>query len=950
MDDHHDHLDHLDHLQSDEAGGSAPRSARDLQLPLPDLGRPGPAPLLPRTATACVTDDAHTDAIRTCPLFSNPSPARLATANMLPRSSSSPSPSPGPTNHPASLGSNGPTASSRSLPLLSSLSSTAARRVPPINDATSPSTGTPHMPRLEKETEDPSTPVERSALDEQRAVHTPIALAQLFAAAGGSTSPLETRQPSYTLARSNQEYFQAASEMASLPHHLYTRGLISGRHSDIAVHAFSTRYDLHRLILDRAPFFCSALSEPWFESSAKEITLHPEDLDSNITQGAFEIALKRLYGHTDPTEDDKEAIGLFATACWLEMADLIDWSVGSLLRQLCPSNISQLIGLVTSNYYGNHGERILASARAMLCKDGWEMPLQYWDGISGEIVRELVGGDGFFVPGEWERWVLAKKLLDRRLRLKAIEVGLFSPDSKHRAKPPKSIAFMAVRFDTVYRQNFISGGRQISENHDPWVALYTCPEVSPLLVLLDEGIHYVHMTFEQLQFIRSQRDFLGLPVLPERVISNALWMGMELRQKVVNAKELDLELGLRQEAEEREDGEDHVTTTEQNSPGLADVDPSDYSPTKGKWVDVEAEEDEEEQTESGSWDGNGKPRKFWIPSVDQTMFLGGLPDHLQSSSNHNLQRPGSGQASRLSATIQPEDVQWASDCMAATDQPPSPREGPAPAPICYTHFPPFRFSAEFPNPRLLKEKKRVYSRTVWYAGSMWNVYIQKQRSSKGSHLGVYLHRAKERDEEDKHGIGRLARGSVDERIGHLEREMLMRSSERRARHREELQQTGPQQEGDDDTSGSGGDVDATLVAPSSSMRSAGLSNLLRGTSSGKNSQTPHATLLNLPGGAQGDDGDGDRALADATAKFRVSTLPPYVDCRPTIKTYFKIYSPSRGGRMLSVYESAPDQFNFSQSWGWKSSALGLDDGILGCEEAGRGKNARLRFMVVIGNT
>ena len=74
--------------------------------------------------------------------------------------------------------------------------------------------------------------------------------------------------------------------------------------------------------------------------------------------------------------------------------------------------------------------------------------------------------------------------------------------------------------------------------------------------------------------------------------------------------------------------------------------------------------------------------------------------------------------------------------------------------------------------------------------------------------------------------------------------------------------------------------------------------------------------------------------------------------------------------MLSVYESAPDKFNFSQSWGWKSSTLMLDDGMLSDEgetmqvgvldvppgdegaaakaRAERG-DGRLRFMVVIGN-
>lgn len=76
---------------------------------------------------------------------------------------------------------------------------------------------------------------------------------------------------------------------------------------------------------------------------------------------------------------------------------------------------------------------------------------------------------------------------------------------------------------------------------------------------------------------------------------------------------------------------------------------------------------------------------------------------------------------------------------------------------------------------------------------------------------------------------------------------------------------------------------------------------------------------------------------------------------------------------MSVYESAPDKFNFSQSWGWKSSTLMLDDGMLsdegetmqvgvldmppdgGVADGGAAKakaersDGRLRFMVVIGN-
>ena len=99
--------------------------------------------------------------------------------------------------------------------------------------------------------------------------------------------------------------------------------------------------------------------------------------------------------------------------------------------------------------------------------------------------------------------------------------------------------------------------------------------------------------------------------------------------------------------------------------------------------------------------------------------------------------------------------------------------------------------------------------------------------------------------------------------------------------------------------------------------------------------------------------------AQRKSRALVPTLPPYVDGRPTIKTYFKIYSPSKGGRMLSIYESAPDRFNFSQSWGWKSSTLMLDETTIsgGGEDSLGGANpaatkktdGKLRFMVVIGN-
>ena len=803
------------------------------------------------------------------------------------------------------------------------------------------------IPRAEKDIDDPSNPSETAAGADRRGTSTPTALTRLFAAP--EATPIISRHSSYIRTASGTAYTRASStETAPLPNHLYNRGLLGGRHSDITVHAFGTRYALHRLLLDRAPFFSSALSEPWFESSSKEIVLHPDDIDSNITQAAFELALKRLYGCNVAVEEDKEAIGLFATGCWLEMADLIEASVVSILRQMSPPKIGPLIKLVTSNYYGKNGDRILATAKAMLCREGWEMPLKYWDGVSGEIAREIIGGDGFFVPGEWERWLLAKRVLDRKLKLRAIEAGLFDPNVKHQRAPPDTMSFLAIRFDTVYRNNsaFVGTSRHIPQAYDSWLALYTNPDIAALLVLLDEGIHYVHLSFEQLQKIRTQRDVLDLPLMPEKVINDALWMQMELRQRVVNAPELNLELGLSQESEDFQEAED-----QEDSHAVGG------STLKGKERDTGSYQDPEQgdEMESGSWDGNGRPRKFWIPNVDSTSVTGANPDtSLYATPSTN--RP---YISRLSASIDPVDVQWASDFTASATERPSTadRNEPIP-PISYTNYPPFRFAAEFPNPRNLKEKKRVYSRTVWYAGSLWNVYIQKVETTKNTQLGVYLHRAKEKEGgDDSH---HHHNNSVDERIGHVE--MLMRRNNRNRRQsRGDLL--------DEDTSNSGTDPDSTLVSSEQPSRATTISNLLRGGSSREDSslmksshQTPSPfPLSSLPFStsmADTDDEENDPACNNresTTTNNSVPTLPTYVDGRPTIKTYFKIYSPSKGGRMLSVYESAPDLFNFSQSWGWKSSTMVLDDGLCGYEggsdgaAAGRGgRESRLRFMVAIG--
>ena len=246
----------------------------------------------------------------------------------------------------------------------------------------------------------------------------------------------------------------------------------------------------------------------------------------------------------------------------------------------------------------------------------------------------------------------------------------------------------------------------------------------------------------------------------------------------------------------------------------------------------------------------------------------------------------------------------------------------------------------------MTERKRVYSKTYFYAGSFWNVYIQKVKSSnKSPQLGVYLHRAKEREQDllGAYGPDRvMISGTVDERIGYLEREMQANadSHARRNNRRRYTAERAADVEAGVDVGMR--DPSAPLVPHSRfSTNHPGLSTFMTG---GSQRSTGARHSLAVPDmssyGATGledsssneSSEDEDDRMNDAGRESQtwfkrpaISTLPPYIDARPTVTTYFKIYSPSKGGRMLSLYESAPDYFDFSQSWGWKSSTLMVDD-------------------------
>src|SRR5271154_3062892 len=261
--------------------------------------------------------------------------------------------------------------------------------------------------------------------------------------------------------------------------HLYQRGYLSGVCSDISINAFGGKsYALHRIILDRSPFFSSLFAGPWKDADTPVLDL--DFSDPNITQPAFEIALQRLYGHILVPDDDVVA-SLLATGAYLDLQDLVEECLATLLRTLNPANVSKQYQFARGKqYYGEASEKLAEACYTLLCHAGSSMSLEQWDGISNDVATEVISSDAFWVEGEYERYCFARDFIKRRRS-------------------------------------------QASE------------DIQVIEQVLVTGIHYLHLPFETLQLILADKDDMGNAIIAPQVVHNALWQQTNLRQIIGSA-------------------------------------------------------------------------------------------------------------------------------------------------------------------------------------------------------------------------------------------------------------------------------------------------------------------------------------------------------------------------------------------------------------------------------
>ena len=193
--------------------------------------------------------------------------------------------------------------------------------------------------------------------------------------------------------------------------------------------------------------------------------------------------------------------------------------------------------------------------------------------------------------------------------------------------------------------------------------------------IISRSIHYIHMTFEQLDSIRSDiNPFTGQLLVPDRLLKDALWQQISLRSKIENANERDTALDLTVSGTQYE--EDNEEEEDDTSVSLLLLRPPPLQPIPSDDMTTYTGESTFLWTTSGS---------TVVPEVPK------LRPSAQPSITNKRSSSSSAQSAEL---LNNKDT--------ANKQ--------------YALYPSFRFSVEFTDFATLKHNVRVYSKTIFYAG------------------------------------------------------------------------------------------------------------------------------------------------------------------------------------------------------------------------------------------
>ncbi|KAF8060968.1 hypothetical protein FPV67DRAFT_1423050 [Lyophyllum atratum] len=258
----------------------------------------------------------------------------------------------------------------------------------------------------------------------------------------------------------------------------------------------------------------------------------------------------------------------------------------------------------------------------------------------------------------------------------------------------------------------------------------------------------------------------------------------------------------------------------------------------------------------------------------------------------------------------------------------------------WSPYPPHRFAVEFWDVESLKEKSRIYSHTVWYAGSLFNVYVQVVRKKGQVQLGIYLHRQSSIEPIPPLSAppclaSNIAETPASPTSGPVTPTTTQRTVHNRGPSLPALFPHLPHTTSHYSPSIYPSSRSTTPISSRNMSGSPSTSPSLSSPSSFSASTTSSTTL-------------------PATLR-PVTPSQPYRDPRPSISAYFTISCASATGSSQTRFTSSPDVFSVGQSWGWKSSSLRTEEYMdvrppesISARRDTPPKEASLRATIILG--
>ncbi|KAH9005925.1 hypothetical protein EDB86DRAFT_3061648 [Lactarius hatsudake] len=376
--------------------------------------------------------------------------------------------------------------------------------------------------------------------------------------------------------------------------------------------------------------------------------------------------------------------------------------------------------------------------------------------------------------------------------------------------------------------------------------------------MFTEGIYYANMSIDDLVHISCDRSpTTGRPYVPERIIEAAHWAQSTLRHKIMGSLP--------------------------SSPNASPTSPKGAGRHKELGISVSQKDIEETLS---SFEKDEANRAYWPVPGPSSIRMGecvGVEnpsmDELFGLSPAAAPKPrGSGRPSMsISSFFGLQNERCVATNCVSNNSADSAR---------WVSYPPYRFAVEFWDVDSLREKSHLYSRTIWYAGSLFNVFVQMfRKKTQGPQLGVYLHR----------------QSSVDP-IPPL--------------------------------SVPAGQHPATETPTDNRANARNLSSPSSATLLPISPTQVHLRTSTLTGGG-----------LPATGSPNVPHQP-YRDPRAQVSAYFAMSCASATGSSVTRFTSNPDDFSISQSWGWRSSSLRTES--TDSSSPSPAGNTSVRVTVVLG--